>query len=482
MPHLHVKSNDAESGGCGTQCGNGLEKVYPTTAIRYGAMNWIGEFTRKPDQVFSCGGKVVIRTDRGTEIGEQVSMTCGGCDKSVSREQMKRYVDHCGPEFYKLSAGRIIRVATDDDLKRQESNQEHIREAIDECALLAAQLNLDMKVITAEHLLGDERLVFYFRAEHRVDFRELVRRLATHYKTRIELRQVGARDEARLVADYEVCGRECCCKNFLKKLRPVTMKMAKIQKSTLDPSKVSGRCGRLRCCLRYEHEGYQELMKKLPRVGSMVETEFGSGKVVDRQILTQLVLVRVEDREVTVPVEELGAKKPAPAAKPKPEREPDAPRDAKPNSETSEAPRRRRRRRGRNQEEAADQRAAAPERPLGDDVPESPAKPQAASADAEAEADTGSDKQRARRRRRRRSRSRDENAGDSSANRQTENKSDPPNGDSPAQPDDPDKNDAPRGERRSRRRRSGRRRRRGGSRDGDASTPENGGDSPSGDD
>ncbi|MFQ6048599.1 MAG: stage 0 sporulation family protein, partial [Phycisphaerae bacterium] len=157
-----------------------------------------------------------------------------------------------------------------------------------------------------EHLFGGERIIFYFVADGRVDFRGLVRDLAREYQTRIEMRQIGARDEARLIADYEICGRQCCCKNFLKSLRPVSMKMAKIQKATLDPSKVSGRCGRLRCCLRYEQQTYEELEAALPRAGCVVRTGYGCGTVIDRQVLTQLVQVRLEDgRLLSIPVEEL---------------------------------------------------------------------------------------------------------------------------------------------------------------------------------
>ncbi|RMF71675.1 MAG: hypothetical protein D6744_17625 [Planctomycetota bacterium] len=295
------RSQDARGGGCGDQCGAGLEKIYPTMAVRHGAMNWIGEFEYKPGTVFKCGARVVIQTDRGIELGEQVSVSCGGCSHAVSREQIKRYVENSGPEFYRLRAGRILREATPQDIEESERLNATLMEDIEHAQLLAAQMNLDLKVITCEHLLGGERIVFYFRADGRVDFRELVRALAKHHQTRIELRQVGARDEARLVADYEICGRECCCKNFLKKLRPVTMKMAKLQKSTLDPSKVSGRCGRLRCCLRYEHEGYEELARKLPRIGATVETQYGSARVVDRQILTQLVLVRCRTTGASTP-------------------------------------------------------------------------------------------------------------------------------------------------------------------------------------
>lgn len=300
------RSGGSAGGGCGTSCGAGLEKVYPTTAVRFGAMNWIGEFSYRPGTVFRCGGKVVIQTDRGTEIGEQVSLTCNGCSNSVSREQIRRYIDYSGPEFYELRAGRILREATPQDLADQAHLNATIREDIDRAAMLAMQMNLDMKIVTVERLFGGERIVFYFRSEERIDFRILVRDLAAHYRTRIEMRQVGARDEARLVADYEVCGRECCCKAFLKKLRPVNMRMAKLQKSTLDPSKVSGRCGRLRCCLRYEHEAYESLNARLPRSGARVRTAAGDATVIDRQVLTQLLLVRLDDdREMAIPLEDV---------------------------------------------------------------------------------------------------------------------------------------------------------------------------------
>lgn len=318
MVQLNVQQHsdgDESQGGCGTSCGAGMEKIYPTLAVRYGAMNWVGEFAYKRGMAFSCGGKVVIQTSRGIEIGEQISLSCSGCTNSVSREQIKRYIQNSGPEFFRLRSGRVMRQATPDDLRENARLCARIPEDIDRCALLAAQLGLNLKIVSAERLFGDERLVFYFYSQERVDFRELVRSLAQYYRTRIEMRQVGARDEARLVADYEICGRECCCKNFLKKLRPVTMKMAKLQKSTLDPSKVSGRCGRLRCCLRYEHEGYESLLRKLPRIGSWVQCDFGAAQVIDRQILTQLVLVRAADgKELTIPIEEITAMNvPAPA-------------------------------------------------------------------------------------------------------------------------------------------------------------------------
>jgi cell fate regulator YaaT (PSP1 superfamily) len=277
------------------------------SGVRYGAMHWIGEFRQPAGLDLSPGANVVIQTDRGLEVGQSLALACQACAQSVSREQMEVYVERSGAEFYRWNCGSILRAATPQDLDEHRRLNADITADVQRCAAAAARLNLDMKVVTAEHLLGGERIVFYFRAEGRVDFRQLVRELAQYYQTRIEMRQVGARDEARLVADYEICGRECCCRDFLKKLQPVNMKMAKLQKSTLDPSKVSGRCGRLRCCLRFEHEGYEELARKLPRVNSRVDTTEGIGSVLDRQVLAQLVLVRLEAdrRELVIPLEQV---------------------------------------------------------------------------------------------------------------------------------------------------------------------------------
>jgi cell fate regulator YaaT (PSP1 superfamily) len=274
--------------------------------LRYGAMNYVGEFRVTNKLEHGCGSKFVVQTDRGMEIAAPLSGSCGNCGPKPDDQQVKQYVDNSGGEFYQFNAGKVLRVASPDDLHEHELLNARIKEELAEASLLAAQIGLDMKLITAEHLLGGERIVFYFRAETRIDFRQLVKELAHRYQTRIEMRQVGARDEARLVADWEICGRECCCKNFLKKLRPVSMRMAKLQKSTLDPSKVSGRCGRLRCCLRYEQEGYEELNRALPRRNTRVMTAKGVGTVVDRQVLTQLLLVRTEDGEtMAFPLEEI---------------------------------------------------------------------------------------------------------------------------------------------------------------------------------
>ncbi|MBI4716859.1 MAG: hypothetical protein HY763_03570 [Planctomycetes bacterium] len=312
-------------GGCGScgsgraapgaaKCGNGLEKIYPTTAVRFGYMRYIGEFTHAADMKFTCGAKVIIQTRRGIEMGDQVSLTCSGCSKSVTRDQMRAWVDTCGDDSFVFDAGRILREATAADLAEYTHIQTSCREKRRFCQELANRYRLPMRVVECECPFGGERIIFYFTAAERIDFRCLVKDLAKEYRTRIELRQVGARDEARLLADFETCGREVCCKAFLKTLRPVSMRMAKVQKATLDPTQVSGRCGRLKCCLRYEHVGYEELDKRLPRVGVRIRTQHGEGVIVNRQILTQLVQIRTDaDKLITVVAEdivEVGVKAP----------------------------------------------------------------------------------------------------------------------------------------------------------------------------
>ncbi len=415
--------SSSESGsGCGSgggSCGNGLEKVYPNTAIRFGEMRRIGEFSHHAKMKFTCGAKVVIQTKRGIEIGEQVSLSCGGCSSSVTREQILNYVAASGPDYYELECGRILREATPDDLREHERMQGTAREKRRICQNAAEQYGLAMKIVQCEPLFGGERIIFYFTSEGRVDFRSLVKDLAKEFQTRIEMRQVGARDEARLVADFETCGRECCCKNFLKNLKQVSMKMAKLQKATLDPSKVSGRCGRLKCCLRYEHTSYEELDKKLPRMGKRVWTEHGEGTVVGRQILTQLLQVAVSDGgRFAVGIEELlppgtAPTKPTPVPTPppvsrgtKPDAKPDKPAST---DEESARPARRNRRRRRPEGEAA--KTERPVRP-GEAPPATPSvEPRS---DVAAPASEEGQKKKRRRRRRRPKRSAEEGKGQSS--------------------------------------------------------------------
>ena len=171
------------------------------------------------------------------------------------------------------------------------------------------------RLAAVEHLFGGEKVIFYFLAESRVDFRALVRELAREYRTRIEMKQIGARDEAKLLGDYEHCGRELCCRGFIRALEPVTIKMAKSQKATLDPAKISGACGRLMCCLRFENPIYQQLKRQLPRKGKRVKTPKGEGEVLNYDIIAQTVLVEESSGEkVTYKVEELSWDQAGPTA------------------------------------------------------------------------------------------------------------------------------------------------------------------------
>ena len=288
-----------------------------TIVVRYGYLREIGEFPSDLTSKVGCGTKLILRTDRGTEIGEMLTTTCGngGCNKSITRDKLLSYIEQSGGREYPFSeSGRVLRNATVQDLAEQSKLDEQKTKHLPLAKELVVRHNLPMKIVDVEYLLGGERVLFYFVSEQRVDFRNLVRDLAQSLHTRIELRQVGARDEARLVADYEKCGQHCCCKQFLKVLTPISMRAAKVQKATLDPTKISGRCGRLMCCLRYEDETYEELRKKLPRRNTRVQTEKADGWVIDGQILTQLVLVQYDDgKREAVPMEKiLGFDRPKP--------------------------------------------------------------------------------------------------------------------------------------------------------------------------
>ncbi|MHC5023212.1 MAG: PSP1 domain-containing protein [Planctomycetota bacterium] len=281
-----------------------------TIVVCYGLMKQVAEFPHDGDAKPGCGTKLVARTSRGTELVEMLTTTCenAGCSKSITRNELLDYIEHSGGRDFPFHTdGRILRVATIEDLNAHAALDTVRKEAVRRCKRLIVELGLPMKLVEVEPILGGELLTFYYMAEERVDFRELVRNLASEFSTRIEMRQVGARDEARLVADYERCGQHCCCKNFLKVLKPISMKSAKLQKATLDPLKISGRCGRLMCCLRYEDHTYRDLKARLPHRKTRVGTVEGPGEVVDGKVLVQLVLVRLEHdgREIAVPVEEL---------------------------------------------------------------------------------------------------------------------------------------------------------------------------------
>lgn len=277
--------------------------------VRYGRMNAMGLFEHHESAIPKVHTHVVIKTVRGLELGELVGqLTCYRAGQfRLTEEQMREYfADSESVDFSESQAGKFVRYATPDDVSEHRHLRKIAREEMDSCRRFVKEMKLPMKIVDAEHVLGGERIIFYFMSDGRVDFRELVKRVAQEYQTRIEMRQIGSRDEAKLLGDMESCGQQCCCQRFLKNLKPVNMRMAKMQKATLDPAKISGYCGRLKCCLRYEDETYTELKKRLPRKNTLVKTEHGRGKVVDGQILTQLVMVEYENGDkAAVSVDEI---------------------------------------------------------------------------------------------------------------------------------------------------------------------------------
>ena len=275
--------------------------------VRYGRMDTLGWFEHNETNIPRVPARVVIKTDKGLELGDIVGQLCPykAGQFRLSTEQVEKYFKNSDIEFTDEPTGRVVRFATAADISEEKHMRKISEEEIECCKRFVNEQDLSMKIVDVDHIFGGERIIFYFMAESRVDFRELVKKLAQEYQTRIEMRQIGSRDEAKLLGDVESCGQQCCCQRFLKALKPVNMRMAKMQKATLDPSKISGYCGRLKCCLRYEDKTYTELKKRLPKKNTKVKTRYGEGKVIDTQILTQLVVVEHDDaKRVAVGVEE----------------------------------------------------------------------------------------------------------------------------------------------------------------------------------
>ena len=187
----------------------------------------------------------------------------------------------------------VIRVATEDDFKQIEKNVVKEKEAFEICERKIAQYKLNMNLVEVECTFDNSKLLFYFTSDNRVDFRELVKDLASVFHTRIELRQIGVRDEAKMLGGLGVCGREFCCSSFLGEFQPVSIKMAKEQSLSLNPTKISGTCGRLMCCLKYEQDGYEYLLSITPKVGALVETPSGKGTVTDANLISGKLHVRL---------------------------------------------------------------------------------------------------------------------------------------------------------------------------------------------
>ncbi len=251
----------------------------PKYVVRYGVLRALGVFGTRGNDSYARGASVIARTNRGLEVGD---VLCEATDEAVST-------------LRNPSHGQILRGMSADDNNEFSHMQSGVREAFEICQKYAEKLQLPMQLIDIEHLFGGERIVIYYLSEGRVDFRELVKQLAAEFQTRIEMRQIGVRDEAKLLADFGDCGKPVCCNTHLSEMPPVSVKMAKLQKATLDPTKISGRCGRLKCCLRYEYNIYEEMQKELPRIGSEVVTEKGRARVLNQEILTGQLLIETED-------------------------------------------------------------------------------------------------------------------------------------------------------------------------------------------
>lgn len=245
--------------------------------VRCGSMRALGVMSSMVP--YQYGDEVVVRSTRGTEIGTVL------CEATPTTTELME----------EPTEGRILRRVSEEDRRQWERLSEKTNEDLKVCARCVDKLGLKMQLVDIERILGGEKIVVFYLADARVDFRQLVRDLAKEFQTRIEMRHIGVRDEAKLLADYGDCGQPICCATFLSKMPPVSMKMAKVQKSTLDPTKISGRCGRLKCCLRYEYSTYESLRKELPPVGASIVTEQGKGRVLAQEILASQVLVEMED-------------------------------------------------------------------------------------------------------------------------------------------------------------------------------------------
>lgn len=231
-----------------------------------------------PDEaILNAGDYVVVETSRGIECG---TVTFG--NREINDDGLNRPLK------------KIIRPATAEDIAHLEDNRKKEEKAYRICLKKIIEHNLKMKLVTVEYTFDNNKILFYFTADGRVDFRELVKDLAGIFRTRIELRQIGVRDESKMLGGLGICGREFCCKGFLSDFQPVSIKMAKEQGMSLNPVKISGTCGRLMCCLKYEQEAYSDLLKKTPKIGAYVSTPDGKGTVVDQNLIKGILNIQLQ--------------------------------------------------------------------------------------------------------------------------------------------------------------------------------------------
>lgn len=233
---------------------------------------------------FNKGDMVIVETARGVECGE-IAME----NKDVPESEIMRPLKS------------IIRLAGEEDIKITKANRKKEQDAFSYCEKKVLELGLDMKLVDVECTFDGSKILFYFTSDGRVDFRELVKILASNFRTRIEMRQIGVRDEAKMLGGLGICGRPFCCGQYMSGFHPVSIKMAKEQGLSLNPTKISGTCGRLMCCLKYEQDTYEYLYKTTPKAGAIVETREGKGTVVETNILAGTVKVQLERRPEAAP-------------------------------------------------------------------------------------------------------------------------------------------------------------------------------------
>ena len=234
---------------------------------------------------FNVKDKVIVETSRGIECG-----TVSIANREIAEEELTSPLKP------------VLRLATAEDIRTVEENKEREKSAFETCQKKIQEHGLKMKLVDVEYTFDRNKILFYFTADGRVDFRELVKDLAGVFKTRIELRQIGVRDESKKVGGLGICGRPFCCNTFLGDFQPVSIKMAKEQSLSLSPVKISGTCGRLMCCLKYEQEAYEHLLRVTPTNGAIVETPEGKGTVIDFNLLTGMLTVTLEKKPDAAPI------------------------------------------------------------------------------------------------------------------------------------------------------------------------------------
>ena len=235
-------------------------------------------------KVFNKGEYAIVETVRGMECGTVAKPNHGTNEDDINKPLKK-----------------VIRVATEEDIKNMLENKEKEKEAFKICEGKIEAHGLDMNLVDVEYTFDRSKLLFYFTSDGRVDFRELVKDLAGTFRTRIELRQIGVRDESRMVGGFGICGRPFCCNTFLNDFQPVSIKMAKEQGLSLNPTKISGTCGRLMCCLKYEQDTYEHLLRVTPKVGAIVDTPDGKGRVIENNLITGMLKVTLDRRPDAAP-------------------------------------------------------------------------------------------------------------------------------------------------------------------------------------